>query len=106
MPLNDGSEIAELHESNAFEIQSLRTTYKAALELIKELDVTVAELLEACKDMVSCIEDCEKCEGTGVDPRCELDDACRGCGGVGKNLSSDGIFAALKAQEVITKEKR
>ena len=47
MPLNDGTETAELHESNAFEIQSLRTTYKAALELIEELDVTVAESLEA-----------------------------------------------------------
>ena len=72
---------------------------------VAHLETANADLLEACKDIVFCIEDCEECEGMGIDPRCEIDDACRGCGGVGKNLSSDGIFAAFKAQETIRKHK-
>ena len=71
----------------------------------EQLETANANLLGACKDIVFCIEDCEECEGMGIDPRCEIDDACRGCGGVGKNLSSDGIFAAFKAQEAIRKHK-
>ena len=56
MPLNDGTETAELHESNAFEIQSLRTTYKAALELIEELDVINAVVLEALTAIMDSVD--------------------------------------------------
>ena len=56
MPLNDGTEIAELHESNVYEIQSLRSQYKAALELIEELEATVAELLAALEQAIADIE--------------------------------------------------
>ncbi len=40
MPQNDGSELQELLQVNASEITLLRSQYKAALELIEELDIT------------------------------------------------------------------
>ena len=63
------------------------------------------ELLEACESVVACIVDCYMCDGSGLEHPDETDDACRVCGGVGKVLNGDDIFAARMCEEAICKAK-
>ena len=65
-------------------------------------------LITACKYMVTCIIDCDQCDGTGIDPvtkHIKPPDACHNCGGVGQNLSGDGIYAAYAAKEALKVKK-
>ena len=55
--MNDGSELEELLQCNATDISILRSQYKAALELIEELDTTNADLRDVVRDCVNFLAD-------------------------------------------------
>ena len=54
--MSDGSELQEILQCNASDISILRLQYKAALELIEELETTIAEMLEALELIERCDE--------------------------------------------------
>ena len=60
---NDGSEVAELHELNAFDIQSLRIKLKLAqglsIDIGKQKDQAFGLIVE-CRDLLDLIIDVDK----------------------------------------------
>jgi DnaJ-class molecular chaperone len=61
-------------------------------------------LKTACEYMVRCIVDCEQCDASGIEPGTK-GDACYYCGGVGKDLNGDAIFAAFAAKEALNRKE-
>lgn len=48
-----------------------------------KMATAMAAMLAALEAVEACVEDCEYCEGRGVDARRKDDSACRECGGIG-----------------------
>ena len=76
MPLNDGSEIAELHESNVFEIQSLRKELKLAkvqsTDAYRQLGDSL-RLLGECRDLFELVMD-HQLQKDILDLICKIDE--------------------------------
>lgn len=69
-------------------------------EFNARLKAEAPAMLEACKEIVACIQDCDSCNATGIEIGTKTD-ACWNCGGVGQVLGGDDIFAAFTARDIL-----